>query len=144
MAETGGPRPPRIRYVTLDVGDLDRAAAFWTGLLQVREAGRGQRYVWLEPQGDDPGLVLQEVPEPKILKNRAHVDLDASDPAATLARVVELGGRVVERLEEPDYALAVLADPDGNEFCLILRGSTVTRSRARPSPPPSDSSDGAA
>lgn len=133
MADLPLPGAPRIRYLVIDVADLDRAARFWGRLLQVGIAGRDAHHVWLEPRGSDPALVLQLVEEPKVGKNRVHLDLSSTDPAATLAQVQELGGRIVRRVEEPDYALVVLADPDGNELCLILRGSQVTR-RSEPRP----------
>ena len=62
-----------------------------------------------------PRLFFQLVPEAKIVKNRVHLDLSAADPAAEIARLTELGARV---LAEYDH-LTTMADPDGNEFCVI-------------------------
>jgi hypothetical protein len=58
---------------------------------------------------------FQLVPEPKVAKNRVHLDITASDSAAELARLIELGARIVA--EHPSWT--TLADPDGNEFCLV-------------------------
>lgn len=129
MPDVPVPAAPRIRYLVIDVADLDRAARFWGQLLHVGIAGRDARYVWLEQQGSDPAVVLQLVDEAGVRSSGVHVDLVATDHAATLAHVQELGGSLVRRVEEPDYALMVLADPDGNEFCLIVRGSSVTQRR---------------
>ena len=63
-----------------------------------------------------PRILFQLVPEPKTVKNRVHIDLDADDPAAEKARLLGLGATVVA-----EYAgeHIVLADPEGNEFCLM-------------------------
>jgi hypothetical protein len=67
--------------------------------------------------GAAPRLFFQLVPEPKTAKNRLHLDLRATDPTAEVRRLVDLGARV---LAEHD-GFVVLADPEGNEFCLSLR-----------------------
>ena len=61
-----------------------------------------------------PGLLFVTVPESKVVKNRLHLDLQVDDPAAELRRLVGLGARVLD--EQADWM--VLADPEGNEFCL--------------------------
>ncbi|MDT0345896.1 VOC family protein [Streptomyces litchfieldiae] len=71
--------------------------------------------VLVEPRGGGgPRLWFQRVPEPKRVKNRVHLDLLAADRDNEIARLAELGASVVERHER----LTVLADPEGNEFCL--------------------------
>jgi hypothetical protein len=68
-----------------------------------------------------PGLVFVPVPEPKAGKNRLHLDLAPSadsDHAAEVQRLVELGARRVD-VGQGDAPWAVLADPEGNEFCLL-------------------------
>jgi len=122
-----GPTPEavaRVRYVVVDVADLDRATTFWSALLGVTVGKRDARYVWLErPDAGQPSLVLQHVPEPKVAKNRCHVDLVSDDPEATLAAVERLGGRVLHEVVEESYELVVVADPDGNELCVVRRGT---------------------
>lgn len=54
-------------------------------------------------------------PEPKVVKNRVHLDLRCEDLDAELTRLRELGARVVARQQ----GLTVLADPEGNEFCVL-------------------------
>jgi hypothetical protein len=67
---------------------------------------------------DNPTWMFAKVPEPKVAKNRMHPDLMAPDPEAEVTRLVELGGiRIAER-EEYGYTWTVMADPDGNEFCV--------------------------
>jgi len=67
--------------------------------------------------GGGPRLWFTKVPEPKTVKDRIHLDLEADDPDAELRRLTGLGARV---LWETD-TLTVLADLEGNEFCLLKR-----------------------
>jgi Glyoxalase-like domain len=67
--------------------------------------------------GGRPRLFFQLVPEPKTVKNRLHLDLRAEDPDAELRRLVGLGARVLTDHDE----FVVLADIEGNEFCLSRR-----------------------
>ena len=66
------------------------------------------------PEGG-PRIWFTQVPEHKTAKNRVHLDLNAEDPVAELARLIGLGARM---LWETD-GLTVLADPEDNEFCLL-------------------------
>ncbi|WP_420855842.1 VOC family protein [Thermoactinospora rubra] len=61
-----------------------------------------------------PRLWFQRVPEAKTVKNRVHLDLRSDDLEAEVRRLVELGARELARHED----WVVLADPEGNEFCL--------------------------
>ncbi|MFD7713723.1 VOC family protein [Streptomyces sp. NPDC059786] len=70
--------------------------------------------VLVEPAGGGPRLWFQLVPEAKRVKNRVHVDLLAADPEAETERLTALGATV--RARHADNV--VLADPEGNEFCL--------------------------
>ncbi|WP_170223734.1 VOC family protein [Nonomuraea turkmeniaca] len=66
-------------------------------------------------EGGSPRLWFQRVPERKIVKNRLHLDLESDDPDAELARLSALGATVLGTYDE----WVVLADPEGNEFCLF-------------------------
>ncbi len=61
-------------------------------------------------------MFFNAVPEHKIVKNRLHLDLDADDVAGELTRLLGLGATVIADGED-----MVLADPEGNEFCLLAR-----------------------
>jgi hypothetical protein len=65
--------------------------------------------------GITPRLWFQLVPESKVVKNRVHLDLRCDDVDVELTRLRELGARVVAGHQD----LTVLADPEGNEFCLL-------------------------
>jgi hypothetical protein len=71
--------------------------------------------VLVEPvAGNGPRLWFTRVPEPKTVKNRVHLDLRAADVDAEAGRLVGLGARVLETVED----WVVLADPEGGEFCV--------------------------
>lgn len=113
--EGGGGRPARL---IIDVSDMDRAAAFWSGMLGGEAEKRRGQY---QTVGRLPGglrVILQEVPEAKAVKNRLHLDFDCDDVEAAMRRVEALGGRKVRTLTEGGYSMIVAADTEGNEFCL--------------------------
>jgi predicted enzyme related to lactoylglutathione lyase len=115
-----GPVAVEINCVIVDSADPDRLAAFWSELLDRPVAGRVGPYVWLE-RGNGLGMGFQRTDGSKAGKNRLHLDLESEDPAAEQARVEALGGR---RLTEYDPGgFLVMADPEGNEFCVIPKGS---------------------
>jgi hypothetical protein len=75
-----------------------------------------------DPGGSGPVLTFVPVPEPKAVKNRVHPDLNPSgcDQATELERLLALGARRVD-VGQGDASWIVLADPEGNEFCLLER-----------------------
>ena len=108
--------------VVLDCADPDRLAVFWKAAIHYEEVARDGAFIGLRAtDGSRPTLVLQQVPEPKQVKNRMHLDVFADDFDADLTRLQGLGASVlVPTYIEPDgTTLTVLADPEGNEFCLL-------------------------
>jgi hypothetical protein len=73
-----------------------------------------------------PGLLFLEVPEAKSAKNRLHLDFRPGDQDAEVSRLLELGARRVD-VGQGDVGWVVLADPEGNEFC-VLSSPPVTES----------------
>jgi catechol 2,3-dioxygenase-like lactoylglutathione lyase family enzyme len=112
--------------VTIDVSDLDRGIAFWGGLLDLVETRRYQEYAWLGEVAPGVELILQQTADRKLNKNRVHFDIAGDPPAALEGRARELGAIVVDEVDNPAYALVVMADPDGNEFCISRRPSSTT------------------
>ena len=71
-------------------------------------------------------LAFQRVPEGKSVKNRLHLDLDTDDIERSVEFVVARGARSIGSLVEEDTNwFQVMADPEGNEFCFILRKNRV-------------------
>ena len=109
--------------VVVDCADLERAATFWAaalGYADQGEAGAKYRSV-LPPDGPGAEILLQRTTDAKPGKNRVHLDLRTADLEAETARVIALGATKVspEPLEEHGWTWHVLADPDGNEFCVL-------------------------
>ncbi|MEV7590444.1 VOC family protein [Streptomyces sp. NPDC089922] len=111
--------PLQIDALIVDAADPERLAAFWSVLLGRPVVGRMGPYVWLQRE-NGLGLGFQRTDTPKSGKNRMHFDITSPNPPAEQARVEALGGR---RLEECDSGgFLVMADPEGNEFCIIPDG----------------------
>ena len=83
-----------------------------------RDWARNQ-YLSFKPLPNGLIIYLQRVPKKKTSKPRVHMDLTVSDLPVALARVEALGGRALRNFLGPGEGLAVVADPDGNEFCLV-------------------------
>jgi predicted enzyme related to lactoylglutathione lyase len=109
--------------VVLDCADLDRAAEFWTAALgYVRTGPAGPTYLSVyPPEGAGCEILLQRVSDEKRAKNRLHLDLRTRDLAAEVDRVLALGATLVtdQPIAESGWLWHVLADPDGNEFCVL-------------------------
>jgi catechol 2,3-dioxygenase-like lactoylglutathione lyase family enzyme len=117
-----------IGTVVLGVEDVRRAAAFWTRALGYvpRDEIEDDWVVLIPPDGRGARLALGRSETPVQVHPRVHLDLyagDAADQAAEVARLVALGAERVDwdlYPEDPDFV--VLADPDGNRFCVIDTG----------------------
>jgi catechol 2,3-dioxygenase-like lactoylglutathione lyase family enzyme len=117
----------RIGTVVVGVQDVHRAMAFWTaalGFVPRREVAPEDDFIVLvPPDGQGYGLALDTSETPVQEHPRIHLDLyagDAADQAAEVERLVGLGATRVDwdrYPEDPDFV--VLADPDGNRFCVI-------------------------
>ncbi|WP_051450825.1 VOC family protein [Actinospica robiniae] len=126
-------KPDTVLALVLDCVDLDRTAAFWRSALgyvsdadagEAEDGGGGEtaRYHRLLPaDGRGVELLLQRVDEPKLGKNRMHVDLRHRDLGAETARLLAAGARHTtgEMLREDGWCWYVLEDPEGNEFCVL-------------------------
>jgi Glyoxalase-like domain len=121
----------RLRDVVIDCHHPASLARFWAGVIDDYEVAPydDEEVARLAALGiadleHDPGVMVvgssalrlyfQRVPEPKVVKNRVHIDLQTDEPDAALARVVALGGQVLQRHE----TFVVAEDPEHNEFCM--------------------------
>ncbi|MGY0008151.1 VOC family protein [Micromonospora sp. I033] len=112
-----------IRNVAFDCADPSELARFWSGVFDCPvdpESEPGDEEVAIAPPGG-PTLHFQRVPEPKTVKNRVHVCLEPDVPRdREVERILALGATVVADRREPDGSgWVVLADPEGNEFCVL-------------------------
>ena len=109
--------------VVVDAEDPGRLAHWWAQALSWRTGYVDDHEVDLEPPAGEPGLPLVFVPvdDPRTTPNRIHLDLDSSSPAdqrETVGFLLDLGAREVD-LGQGDVPWVVLADPEGNEFCVL-------------------------
>jgi hypothetical protein len=114
----------RIAVIAIDALDPGPVADFWCGVLGWRVTGTDEDMVSIgAPDGSWPTIDVLAVPEPRTVKNRLHLDLraDGVTTAHELARLEQLGARRVDVGQDPSSTWVVLADPEGNEFCLLLR-----------------------
>lgn len=111
--------------VVLDCASPDALAEFWRAALNFTVIHRDATYVALRAEdGSRPTLVLQRVPEPKATKNRMHLDVHTDNYEDDLTRLRELGAREIHpEQHEAGTRWVVLADPEGNEFCVLTRTS---------------------
>lgn len=114
-----------IRGITIDVSNREAAERFWGGVLELEVTGRLDEYSYFQDETTGLRIILQVVDEPKVVKNRVHLDLTSPDPTGLLELVQRLGGSLVSEVATDDYALTVAADPDGNEFCVSTRLSSA-------------------
>jgi predicted enzyme related to lactoylglutathione lyase len=114
----------KVTTVCLDATDVEAVASFWGAVLgwdHFRDEDGDM--VVADRSGASPFILLVlSVPEPKSVKNRLHLDLNpvGVDQAAELERLLSLGARRVD-IGQGEQTWVVLADPEGNEFCLLSR-----------------------
>jgi predicted enzyme related to lactoylglutathione lyase len=112
-----------VRNIAFDCADPHRLALFWSEVVGHPLVDGGHPGA-VEAAIDVPGgptLFFQRVPEPKTVKNRVHVCLQPDlRRDAEVERLVALGATPVDDRREPDgKGWMVLADPEGNEFCVL-------------------------
>jgi predicted enzyme related to lactoylglutathione lyase len=107
-----------IGNVCIDTNELARASTFWRSVTGYEISSSDQTTVYMQdPDQHGPGLSLQLVPEPRVGKNRLHIDLFTDDLDTEIDRVKHLGGSEVARFTDDGWV--VMADLDGNQFCLV-------------------------
>jgi predicted enzyme related to lactoylglutathione lyase len=144
----------RFTELVVDCRDQHRLGEFWSAVLGYRISDRSDGpehfYVELEgPPGAGPSILLLRTADTKTTKNRLHIDVNATDrdQDAEVERVLALGASRVD-IGQGEQTWVVLADPEGNEFC-VLREVVEPHPRPRsavaaepvsaaPSPQPGD------
>ncbi|AXV09605.1 hypothetical protein DVS28_a4948 [Euzebya pacifica] len=115
-----------VDALLIDTPDPDALAMFWEDLLGWVRTFEDEGEVMIAPRdGQGFPLLFVEVDDAKAGKNRLHFDLRPDDQAAAIAKAIDLGATRVDigQHEDPHVTWEVLADPDGNEFCILSDGT---------------------
>lgn len=117
----------KIGYITIDSKDTAAISKFWEAVL-------GWKVTYLDETGamienpdkmvdgaKFPQILFYKNPDQKTVKNRMHFDLQPDDQAAEVSRIEALGGKRIEigQSADPATTWVVMADPEGNEFCVL-------------------------
>jgi len=116
--------PSRIAAMAIDAVRPRMIADFWCSVLNWQTVEEDSEGISIAaPNGSWPTIDVFAVPEGKTIKNRLHLDLraDGLTTAEELQRLLSLGARRIDVGQGPDVGWVVLADPEGNEFCLLSR-----------------------
>jgi predicted enzyme related to lactoylglutathione lyase len=112
----------RVGSIVLRVDDLQRQAEFWAAALDyMRREGGSHDFVLLRPRdGVGPNLSLDQVHSTVNVPPRIHLDLYTEDQAGEVERLIALGATEVHwDKRPPDADYVILADPEGNRFCVV-------------------------
>ena len=121
-----------LHHIVIDAHDLARLARFWSEVLGWKILSEREREVVIGPDVDATvGICLMPAGEEKSVKNRVHLDLNpgsdagADDRDAEISRIIALGARRVDIGQTGNESWIVLADPEGNEFCILRPKRTL-------------------
>jgi predicted enzyme related to lactoylglutathione lyase len=111
----------QIMNVVIDCADPERLAPFWEAATGYGRTWSNEYFTVLSAtEPGQPNLLLQRVTERKVAKNRCHMDLSAADLEAETARLEGLGATRGESYDVGFARWNVMADPEGNEFCISV------------------------
>jgi len=120
--------PVRLHHIVIDTHDLPGLARFWTQALGWHVLSEREREIVIGPDVNAAvGICLMPVTDNKTQKNRVHVDLttSAADRDQEIERLLALGARQVDVGQTGQESWTVLADPEGNEFCVVRPKDTL-------------------
>ena len=117
------PHRSRLAHFVIDVADLDRGTAFWSAALDAVEEplnpGSSTVYRRLRLPDAPIRILLQRTSDPKVHKERMHLDLETDDVEAEVRRLEALGATRWDHQQERGHDFWVMRDPWGNEFCVL-------------------------
>ena len=122
--------PVRLHHIVVDARDLPGLARFWTQALGWKVLSEREREIVIGTDENAPvGMCFMPVTDPKTVKNRVHLDLtsSAADRDQEIDRLLALGAHRADIEQTGAESWTVLADPEGNEFCVVRPNETLTR-----------------
>jgi predicted enzyme related to lactoylglutathione lyase len=122
--------PIRLHHIVIDAHNLPLLARFWTQALGWTVLSEREREIVIGTDENAPvGICFMPVTDRKTVKNRVHIDLttSAADREEEIERLLALGARRADIGQTGTESWIVLADPEGNEFCVVRPKETLTR-----------------
>ena len=120
--------PVRLHHIVIDTHDLPGLARFWTQALDWKVLSEREHEIIIgTDENADVGICFMPVTDDKIVKNRVHLDITtaAEDRDQEIERLLALGARRADIGQTGAESWTVLADPEGNEFCVIRPKKTL-------------------
>ena len=120
--------PVRLHHIVIDAHHLPKLARFWTQALGWKVLSEREREIVIGTDENAPvGICFMPVTDQKIVKNRVHLDIttEAQDRDQEIDRLLGLGAQRVDVGQTGKESWTVLADPEGNEFCVIRPKETL-------------------
>ena len=120
--------PVRLHHIVIDAHDLPALARFWTQALGWKVLSEREREIVIGTDENAPvGICFMPVTDQKIVKNRVHLDIttEAQDRDREIDRLIGLGAQRADIGQTGKESWTVLADPEGNEFCVIRPKETL-------------------
>jgi hypothetical protein len=110
----------RFTELVVDCVEPHLVGRFWRDVLGYEGKEEDEEFFIEGPEGSGPSILFEKVPEPKTVKNRLHIDVNPVDRTRDeeVDRVVALGATRID-IGQGDASWVVLADPEGNEFCVL-------------------------
>ena len=109
-----------FKDLCIDATDANVLGAFWAAVLDLELHQQGNGDTYLTGPTRQHTIWVNQVPEPKTVKHRMHLDVNA----ASIEEIERLGGTV---LDADSFRWTVMADPEGGEFCVFVREGEITR-----------------
>jgi predicted enzyme related to lactoylglutathione lyase len=120
--------PVHLHHIVIDAHDLPRLALFWTQALGWKVLSEREHEIVIGTDENAPvGICFMPVTDRKTVKNRVHLDITtaAGDRDQEIERLLGLGARRADIGQSGTESWTVLADPEGNEFCVIRPKETL-------------------
>ena len=109
----------RIGSVVINCADLERMTEFWSEALDLRAGPLTDGGTFRVLGGDRVNISLQRSMTPVTARDQMHLDLYTDEQADEVERLESLGARLIRHNDDPDDDYVVMADPEGNEFCVV-------------------------
>jgi Glyoxalase-like domain len=111
----------KVGSVVIDCNDFESMFSFWRDALRYvpRDTPDEDFVVLNDAEGSNVNVSISKVPEPRVGKNRLHLDLYTDDQEGEVKRLLELGAKLHPRVPKEGEDFIVLEDPEGNLFCVV-------------------------